>query len=537
MDKIEAMELAAGLAGLVTGMESDLLENIAAYMLAGNLESDSAKWKLHKLAQLGKLHRKNVETIVSYGEAEKELLELTVKTAAVSAMNKAEPGFRKMVIEGLIKDAPSGSMEKSMTNILNMLRKQAKSDLNLVNTTMLKQADHAAQKAIRKSAALMNDQKFLDMLNKAAGSTVTGTESMTAAVSRCLKEMANEGIPGFIDKRGRKWTPEAYVNLCVRATVKNTETKALFERMGDFGLRLIQISSHIGARPKCAPYQGRLFSLDNQSGETTDVYGNKIPFAPFSSTSYGEPDGLFGINCGHSGYPFTAGISTQRFFPFDEEENSAQYKKLQKQRELERNVRAAKRECAMLKDGDKREFQKASVRLKQRSQKLKDYCEANDLTYQNERTSVLGYGRSEAGKVTAAYKRALKEKEDKLQQEALDNQKNRDILESKILSGELPLKLNIGHQNKHIKGSNGYIEGRSYLLIDADEAQNIVNTMHGTGFVAVKSSGQIKEIVELDRIVGVDVGLNDRVETPTNKITIHYSKKGTHIVPAFPGNK
>jgi len=49
-----------------------------------------------------------------------------------------------------------------------------------------------------------------------------------------------------------------------------------------------------------------------------------------------------------------------------------------------------------------------AAKLKHNTQQLKTYCSSNDLTYMNERTTVMGYGRSEAGKVTAAYNRALK---------------------------------------------------------------------------------------------------------------------------------
>lgn len=83
-------------------------------------------------------------------------------------------------------------------------------------------------------------------------------------------------------------------------------------------------------------------------------------------------------------------------------------------RQLERNVRASKRECMLLKDGDPEAFQKASVKLKHNTQQLKSYCESNDFMYMNERTSVMGYGRSEAGKVTAAYNRALKQEQKQL---------------------------------------------------------------------------------------------------------------------------
>lgn len=296
-------------------------------------------------------------------------------------------------------------------------------------------------------------------------------------------------------------------------------------------MRIIEISSHLGARPKCAKDQGKLYDLDNGSGYVKDGNGNKLKYEPWSSSSYGEPDGILGINCGHHAYPFAAGKSTQIYFPYDEEENDKLYKKIQKQRELERRVRASKRACSALKDGDPEMFKKASVQLKQRSQALKDYCAANNLTYQNERTSVLGYGRSEAAKVTAAYNRALKEEEQKLKQIELDNLGKRAILEEKIASGELPLTLRPGKQAQHIKGDK-YVEGKSYLTISAEEAQEIVNRYHGTGFIRINNNGaQIKETISLDNDVGVVIDTDSSEEWITNKITIHYSKKGTHIIP------
>lgn len=45
------------------------------------------------------------------------------------------------------------------------------------------------------------------MLNKAAGKTVSGIESRQAAMRQCIKEMTDKGIPAFVDKRGREWSP------------------------------------------------------------------------------------------------------------------------------------------------------------------------------------------------------------------------------------------------------------------------------------------------------------------------------------------
>ncbi len=529
MNKIQAMELAAGISGLITGMETDLLKNIAAYLLSGKLETDTARWKIRKLAELGKLNQKNIETISSYVSEEKSLAELTVKRATVSALKDAETGFRRLTIAGIVKDAPAGSMEKTMSGIIELLGKQAKNDLNIINTTMLYKAKGITGKAIRQAAELSNKQEFIDIISKAAGKDITEVETRTAAVSQCLKEIAEKGIPAFVDKGGREWTPEAYVNMCVRATAKNTESKALFERMKDYDTSLIEVTSHLGARPKCSKDQGKIFDLNNGSGFVEDLDGKKVQYFPWSSSSYGAPDGILGINCQHHAYPFFPGYSLQSYFPYDQAENDEEYRKLQKQRELERRVRASKRECAMLKNGDPEMFKKASVRLKERTKCLEDYCEANGFTNQKERTSVLGFGRSESGKVTAAYKKALKEEEAELMQKELDNLTNRAILEEKIASGELTLKLG-GKQKNHIIGTLDK-DTNSYFIISDDEIQKIIDSKHGTGTVIINKQGQIKEIIDIDEGIAFDVDLNTKLPNPTNRATIHFSKKGTHLVP------
>ncbi|MBO6230430.1 MAG: hypothetical protein J6O50_07665 [Ruminiclostridium sp.] len=65
-----------------------------------------------------------------------------------------------------------------------------------------------------------------------------------------------------------------------------------------------------------------------------------------------------------------------------------------------------------------------------------------------------------------------------------------------------------------------------------------MNTYHATGIVRITNNGnQVKETVNIDKIIGCDSNPATGVLTPTNKITIHYSKTGTHIVPAYPDEK
>lgn len=246
------------------------------------------------------------------------------------------------------------------------------------------------QGIVEKADEIKNKQSFIDILDKHATAEAIGAESRSQAIRSVIREFNDKGIPAFVDKRGRQWTPEAYVGMTLRTTANNVSTEAMFARMEDRGFSLIQISSHSGASPKCARDQGKIFDRNNGSGEVEDGRGRKIRYYPWRSSSYGEPDGLFGINCGHHGTPFIPGVSSQRYFPTDDlEENAREYKKMQTQRALERDVRKQKRLCSLYDEiGDKESFEEASVTLKRKEARLADYTKKNGLTRRKDREQV-----------------------------------------------------------------------------------------------------------------------------------------------------
>ena len=415
MNKLTSLQLSQGIADLIVGLETDLIANIAAYLAAGKIEEDTAKWKMKKLAELGKLTKQNAKTIAEYAGKTPELLELTLQRAANSAIQELAPGLKRMVQEGLIDRRATPSMSGNMLNSLKMLQKQAKKDLNLTNTTMKYKAKNAAMQVINRTAELANKQEYIDSLNKATGKVVTGIEARQSAMRECIGEMTQKGIPAFVDKTGRNWTPEAYTNMCIRSTVGSVAKETQFSLMDEYGLDLVEVSSHSGARPLCAKDQGKIFNRNGGGGYTTDLDGKRIKFYAWRSSSYGKPAGLLGINCGHQIYPFLPSISVQTYFPYDEKENAEQYEKICNQRALERKVRASKRECTSLDTlGDKEGFDKAAYKLKQQEQQLKSYCEKNGLTYKPDRTATPGYGRSQAAKTTASYKAAVKAEQDQI---------------------------------------------------------------------------------------------------------------------------
>jgi hypothetical protein len=171
--------------------------------------------------------------------------------------------------------------------------------------------------------------------------------------------------------------------MVIRTNTTRVASEVQFKRAEEYGADLIEVSAHAGARPLCAPYQGKIFSISGKS--------EKYP--PLSSTSYGEPAGLFGINCGHMSYNFFPGISRQTYAPDEteeqKEENARVYQESQKQRAIERSIRAAKREAQTLEAlGDTKGVAEAKSKIRERQAVMREFIAETGRTRQRAREAI-----------------------------------------------------------------------------------------------------------------------------------------------------
>ena len=316
-----------------------------------------------------------------------------------------------------------------------------------------------------------------------------------------VKELETNGITGFTDKAGRKWSMQAYGNMAVRTTARQAEVAAL---LTSDEYDLWQITKVGTTCPVCAPLEGRVYS---KSGTNPDYPPLTVAFGkidPYGSNDLSNTYLNIHPNCLHSLVKYTTiGKSAEQI---QKDKNFSSVEK----NPLSRDPRTKKQIAAY------REKEKNRQKLLRDMKQHKEYRAilGNDIPKDFAKFRELKYNNAE--------------KWDKIHILYQD-----DKLKKKIRSPEVNKTIEEGKQGKHILGHKNYKDGRSYLKVSVEEAQRLVDQYAGTGQIKRDSKGHWtnKEFVSADHIIGVVVDANMGETMETSRFSIHYSKNGVHIVP------
>lgn len=348
-------------------IEEELIETIASYLVKNEslLDEDVMAWRTEHLYSLGALTEDAVEIMARLSGMAEERVYEAIEKAGYAQVAESDERFNKAKSAGYrLSDPPAATEDSNLNRTLLAMQNQAADKMNLVNTTLLRQSP----------------QVYTDILNKTTAKAAAGYVTPRQAMKQAAKEMARKGMPAFV-KDGRQWSTEAYVQMNMRTTINNTTNQMQDERMTSWGHDLVEVTSHAGARELCAPYQGLIYTTSSGPSDYPNLYGD---------TSYGEPAGLFGINCGHFRYEYFPGLSRQVYEPMPESENERIYEESQEQRRIEREIRAAKREQTMMKGlKDEQGIKEANQRVNARQQKMRDFIDRTDRTRRRDREQLL----------------------------------------------------------------------------------------------------------------------------------------------------
>ena len=218
-------------------------------------------------------------------------------------------------------------------------------------------------KGVHGTTALKN--AYRQYLDKALIKMATGTFSYDQCVNDCVKELAQSGLRSIDYTSGRTYQLDTAARMAIRTANSQLAGQISMHYIEETDTDLVEVSAHWGARPEHAEWQGKIYSRS----------GKNKKYPNFSACHYGEVDGLKGINCRHDFYPFFEGVSEPNTWPDEPKPQEYHgktynyYQATQKQRKMERDIRATKREIEAQKaiGGD------TSVLEAQKRKQIKEY--------------------------------------------------------------------------------------------------------------------------------------------------------------------
>ena len=353
-------------------IEMKLLEQVAKRFDVYDKIGGSLEWQLKKLDELGALTTESVKVIASMSKrGEKEIAQM---------LNDASLGNIDMDL-----------LDAAFTNGFIFIDPKKLMLTDALRATIELSNKELGQtfKLIKTKALESTRQAYMDVINRAYIETASGVYDYGTSIRGALRDMADHGITGATYRRGNryvKYSIEGTVRRDTLTAVNQLANKGAEKITKEIGAEYVEVSAHIGARVSTDPianhagWQGKVYKI-----EGSDKYPNL-------KEKTGYPDdiqGLGGVNCRHRMFPFFPGISVPNPHQIDEKENKKVYEATQKQRAMERNIRAIKKRMIVAKaSGDTEKAKEYRTKLTQKQTEIEQFCKKNGLRRQTEREMV-----------------------------------------------------------------------------------------------------------------------------------------------------
>lgn len=310
-------------------------------------------------------------------------------------------------------------------------------------------------KNICKTSAATAQNLFVNYLDQVYLSVSSGAFSQQEAVKAAVNDLSKQGIHWIDYKSGAHRRLDTAVRTALRSGVNQTACRCQDKNFDDMGGNLVEVTSHMGARPTHAEWQGKIYWRKEK-------YKNYRNFE--EATGYGKGDGLGGWNCRHSFYPYFEGLSSKSFEHYRLTENNERYELDQQQRYNERKIREWKRRQAVNKAGGvdvTLEARKVKEWQKRQSDFLKKHPDmkhnyAMEVSYANAQKTVqsiahslIKIAKSKEKVITSDLLKAVKKGTGKL--EGLNYRvKGLDSLERKLKSKSLSKGISVNEYAKQV---------------------------------------------------------------------------------------
>lgn len=303
---------------LYNALEGELLRKMMDILATGSVENIQT-WQLEKLQMLNLYNSEVVELLAAVSphaeEDIKQYFEETTQSAVkeVDQYSNVKPNPLPTVLDDVMK----GYLDQTWSDINNN-----------VNQTLITNNYGYGTAA----------QSYTEVLNKTAALFNTGIYNFEEALEKSVQDLAEKGIKSsFKDLGGHTWSMERYASTVLRSTLNNTYNKVKTDRMSEYGINHVVVTSHMAARKACSLIQGEVVDLRPVSAMPAGSEYKSI-YDPYWGAEYETAGGHRGVNCTHQHIPFIPGVNVNNQPKFDEEENKEIRSNKDRQRQIERNI-------------------------------------------------------------------------------------------------------------------------------------------------------------------------------------------------------
>src|SRR5690625_828637 len=224
---------------------------------------------------------------------------------------------------------------------------------------------------------------YRKIIEQTTAKVLAGTKTVNQAVTETIVEWSNSGLrTGFVDRGGHTWNLERYAESSIRTTVNDVYNDLRMERMEEYGLDLVLVSSLPDPREVCSHIQGQVATLKEPG--ISSKYPSVYDFG------YGEPWGWRGINCRHMFFPFIEGVNANNQPQYSDEEMEPNRELRQKHRYHERQIRKAKQSLKIAETtGDEASILRYKKLVRNRQASMRGFINASGRTREYNRERVI----------------------------------------------------------------------------------------------------------------------------------------------------
>lgn len=349
---------------MYSDIEMKLILELAEHFSINDEFINSDYWRIQKLDEMGAFNSKVIDIIAKTTKRSPEAIKSALKQVYNDTLD----------LDTLRSAYTKGKLRIKPKEIVN----------NIVLRTIFERAyNEEINRFIKMSNKIEQATRdaYLNIVEKGYLETATGVRSYQESIRDSLNKLAENGIDTLdyeYESEGvrkiRSYSVEGAVRREILTGARQLSGNLNVEMIDQTECEYVIFSEHVDCRPTHFDWQGTIVKAKDWK-EIAD---------------YGDVAGIYGINCRHYVEPYFGDKRGNELKEYSKAQVDNAYKESQKQRYLERGVRAWKRKSMISKaQNDTYEYKRSLLKTHEWQKRLDDFNSATNTTrkYTNEYVS------------------------------------------------------------------------------------------------------------------------------------------------------